>query len=94
MSKPGEVSFLHSIRQIHGIYVSQRGIEVNFEKLEAIEGMESYTCHREVQSLNEILTALNHFLSKSGDISLLFFQVLKANRKFAWTPECDKAFQD
>lgn len=68
--------------QFIGYMVSQRGIKVNLETLESIEGMYSSTCHREVQSLNGILTTLSHILSKSGDKSLIFFEVLQVNKQF------------
>ena len=73
--------------------VSQRGIEVNPEKLQAIEDMRSPTCHREVQALNGRLAALGRFLAKSADKSLPFFEVLRANKKFEWTNKCEEAFQ-
>lgn len=55
---------VHSVKFI-GYMVSQIRIEVNLEKLEAIEGMKSPTCHREVQSLNGRLAVLNRFLAKA-----------------------------
>lgn len=57
-------------------------------KQEVIEGMRSPTYQREVQSLNGRLVALNRFLAKSGSKSLPFFQVMRVNRKFEWTPDC------
>lgn len=74
--------------------VNQRGIKVNLEKFNSIEGMKSLTCHKEVQTLNERLAALSSFLAKACDKSLPFFQVLGANKKFEWMPECKEAFQD
>ena len=65
-----------------GFMVSQRGIEVNPEKLQAIEDMRSPTCHREVQALTGRLAALGRFLAKSADKSLPFFEVLRANKEF------------
>lgn len=73
--------------------VSQRCIEVNLEKLVVIEVMKRLTLHKEVQILNGRLTTLICFLARVGDKSLPFFQVLRANRKCKWTPECEKAFQ-
>lgn len=64
-----------------GYMVSHRGIELNPEKLDTIERMKSPTYHKEVQSLNERLTMLSRFLTKSGDKPLPFFQVLLVNKK-------------
>lgn len=56
-----------------GYMVSQRRIEVNLEKLEAIEKMKSLTCHKEVPNFNGRLASLSRFLAKAGDKSLPFF---------------------
>nr|XP_027067824.1 uncharacterized protein LOC113693491 [Coffea arabica] len=47
---------------------------------------------REVQRLNGRLTALNRFLSQSAEKALPFFKVLKKADQFAWTEECQSAF--
>jgi len=40
-----------------------------------------------------MLTALNHFVSRSIDRFRPFFQLLKKWKGFTWTPKCDEAFQ-
>lgn len=77
-----------------GYMVSQRGLEVNLERLNAFEGIKNPTCHTEVQNLNGRLMTLNRFFAKARDKSLPLFQVLRAPKKFEWTSECDEAFQD
>lgn len=49
---------------------------------------------KEVQKLNGRLTALGRFLSKAGERSLPFFQILKKNKAFMWTEECQRAFEE
>lgn len=63
---PAKCAFNAQSNRFLGYMVIQRGIEVNREKMEAIQGME-------VQRLNGRLAALTCFLAKSGDKSLQFF---------------------
>ena len=75
-----------------GFIVSQRGIEVNLEKVRAILELEPPRTVKAVQSLNGKVVALNKFVSKATDKCLPFFRVLK--KSFEWTDECQKAFED
>ena len=47
---------------------------------------------KEVQKLIERIAALNRFISKATDKCLPFFKTLK--QAFAWTDECEAAFQE
>ena len=60
-----------------GFMVSQRGIEVNPEKVRAIMELEPPKTVKAVQSLNGKVAALNRFVSKATDKCLPFFRVLK-----------------
>ena len=75
-----------------GFMVSQRGIEVNLEKVRAILELEPPRTVKAVQSLNGKVAALNRFVSKVTDKCLPFFRVLK--KSFEWTNECQKVFED
>ena len=75
-----------------GFMVSQRGIEVNPEKVQAILELEPPRTVKAVQSLNGKVAVLNRFVSKATDKCLPFFRVLK--KSFEWTDECQKAFED
>lgn len=70
----------------------KRGIEPNLIKVQAIMDMRLPTSTREVQQLTGQLAALNIFLSKSAERAHSFFQVLKKTNAFAWTAECQAAF--
>ena len=72
--------------------VSQRGIEVNPNKIWAIIEMASRRNLKEVQSLNGKVAALNRFVSRATDKCLPFFHTLK--KSFEWTAECQQAFKD
>ena len=72
--------------------VSQRGIEVNPDKIWAIIEMAPRRNLKEVQSLNGKVAALNRFVSRATDKCLPFFHTLK--KSFEWTVECQQAFKD
>ena len=65
--------------------VSQRGIEVNPEKIQAILELASPKTVKEVQSLNGKVAVLNRFVSRATDKCLPFFRTLK--KSFEWTTE-------
>ena len=73
-----------------GFMVSQRGIKVNPEKVQAIMELEPPRMVKELQNLNGKIAALNRFVSKATNKCLPFFRSLR--RSFEWTNECQKAF--
>ena len=75
-----------------GFVVSQRGIKVNLEKVQAIMELGPPKTAKEVQSLNGKITVLNRFVSKTTDKCLPFFRILR--KLFKWTDECQKAFEN
>ena len=66
-----------------GFMMSQRGIEVNSEKVRAILELEPSRTVKTVQSLNGKVAALNRFVSKATDKCLPFFRILR--KLFEWT---------
>ena len=89
---PSKCMFGVTAGKFLGFMVSQRGIEVNPEKVRAIMELEPSKTVKAVQSLNGKVAALNRFVSKATDKCLPFFRVLK--KSFEWTDECQKAFED
>ena len=77
-----------------GFMVSERGIEANPEKVQAILDMTAPTSRSEVQCLTGRLVALARFISRLTDRCNPFFQLLKAQHKkeITWGPEHDEAF--
>ena len=75
-----------------GFMVSQRGIEANPEKVQAIINMTSPKTVKEVQKLIGWIAALNRFVSRATDKCLPFFKTLK--QAFAWTDECETTFKE
>ena len=77
-----------------GCMITERGIEANPAKIEAIRRMRPPSTKKEVQKLTCHLASLNRFISRSAEKSLPFFKVLKGSENFHWGPEQDKAFDD
>ena len=75
-----------------GFMVSQKGIEANSEKVQAIINMVLPRTVKEVQKLIGRIAALNRFVSRATDKCLPFFKTLK--RAFTGTDECEAAFQE
>ena len=69
-----------------GFMMSQRGIEVNPDKIRAIIEMAPPRNMKEVQSLNGKVAALNRFVSRVTNKCLPFFCMMK--KSFEWTAEC------
>ena len=83
---PSKCVFEVTTGKFLGYMVSQRGIEVNPEKVRAILELEPPRTMKAVQSLNNKVAALNRFVSKATDKCLPFFRVQK--KSFEWTNEC------
>jgi hypothetical protein len=77
-----------------GFIVSQRGIEANPEKIEAILQMKKPRCVRDVQKLAGCVAALSRFVSRLGEKALPLYRLLRKADKFVWTEEADAAFED
>ncbi|XP_050222440.1 uncharacterized protein LOC126672528 [Mercurialis annua] len=77
-----------------GHVVSEKGIEANPVKIEAIKEMKAPRSVKEVQKLNGCVTALGRFMSCSAKRCLPFFKTLKNTKNFQWNDECEKAFEE
>ncbi|KAL6175187.1 hypothetical protein ACLB2K_051829 [Fragaria x ananassa] len=76
-----------------GFMVSERGIEANPKKIQALLDMKSPTTGKEIQSLTGRVAALNRFISRSTDRYVPFFKALKKMGKdIDWTDLCERAF--
>ena len=72
--------------------VSQRGIKVNLDKIQAIMELALPKTIKEVQSLTDKVAALNRFVSKATDKCLPFFHTLK--KSFEWMAKYQQEFKD
>ncbi|GKU89032.1 hypothetical protein SLEP1_g3225 [Rubroshorea leprosula] len=100
---PAKCTFGVESGKFLGFMVSRRGIEVNPEKIKAIEEMKPPKSTKDVERLAGRVAALHRFISKSADKCLPFFKVLRTAaqkdetgkpQKFNWTTECQAAFDE
>ncbi|XP_070041211.1 uncharacterized protein [Nicotiana tomentosiformis] len=92
---PETCAFGIGSRKFLGFLVSQRGIEVNHDKIKAIEDiLDQLTSMKEVQRLTGRLAAVSTFISRSSEKCHHFFSLLKKKNVFVWTPECQQALKD
>ena len=83
---PNKYAFGVTAGKFLGFMVSQRGREVNPEKIQAIMELEPPRTVKEVQRLNGKIVVLNRFVSKATDNCLPFFCTLR--KSFEQTDEC------
>ena len=83
---PRKCAFVVMAGKFLGFMESQRGIEVNPNKIQAIMEMTPPRNIKEVQSLNGKVMALNRFVLRAMDKCLPFFRMLK--KSFECTTEC------
>jgi ribonuclease HI len=74
-----------------GYIVSQRGIEVNPEKVAALERMGSIRDVKGVQKVLGCLTALSRFILRLGEKGLPLYRLLKKHERFSWTVGAQEA---
>ena len=71
--------------------MTQRGIEANPAKLQAILESPTPSSRKGIQQLTGRLAALGRFISQSIESLKPFFVVLKEANRAGWNEECDRA---
>jgi hypothetical protein len=74
-----------------GFIISERGIEVNPEKITAITKMGPIRDLKGVQRITSCLAALSRFISCLGEKALPLYRLLKKSEQFSWTLEAEEA---
>jgi hypothetical protein len=87
---PMKCAFKVSSGKFLGFMVSQRGIEVNPDKVKAVLDMQARRTTKQLQQLTGRIAALNRFIPRSTDKCLPFFKILR--KAFTWSEECEEAF--
>ena len=77
-----------------GFIVSNRGIEANLEKINAIMAMDALATIKDIQKLTGCMVALNRFMPRLGERGLPFFKLLKRQDKFKWITEVVEALEN
>jgi hypothetical protein len=87
---PAKCAFGISPGKFLGFMVSNRGLEVNPKKIQAVLEMQAPHTAKQLQQLIGRIKALNRFISRSTDKCLSFFKILR--KTFFWSDECEEAF--
>ncbi|GAA0154198.1 hypothetical protein LIER_12252 [Lithospermum erythrorhizon] len=76
--------------------ISERGIEPNPEKIQALLIIDPPKSYKEVKKLTGCLAAMNSFISKSGERNLPVFKTIRRmyQEKFVWDEESNRAFAE
>ena len=77
-----------------GYLVSQRGIDANPEKVQAVMDLAEPRNRHEIMQLTGRMVALSRFISKSAERILPFSTVLKGNKSFEWGEVQSRAFKE
>lgn len=91
---PEKCAFGVRSRNFLGFMVSNRGIEINPEKIKAIEEIIVVNNVKAVQRLTGRIAALGRFISRSSDRHHNFFSLIKKKNSFEWTLECQRALEE
>ncbi|WJX72831.1 hypothetical protein P8452_56671 [Trifolium repens] len=91
---PTKCSFGVQSGKFLGFMLTNRGIEANPDKCQAIIDMRSPISVKEVQQLTGRISALSRFLSCAGEKAFHFFSTLRKSERFVWSTQCEEAFQN
>lgn len=90
---PAKCTFGLTSREFLGYIITRRGIEVNPKQITTIADLPSPKNKRKFQRLTVKIVALHHFIFRSTNQCLPFYQMLRTNRKFEWEDKCEEAFK-
>src|SRR6185437_13158938 len=91
---PSKLVFGVPSGKLLGFIVTNRGIEANPKKINAIMAMDAPATIKDVQKLTGCRAALNRFLSRLGERGSPFFKLLKRQDTFEWTTEFTEALEN
>ena len=76
-----------------GLIISTDGIKIDPSKVDAIKSWDTPTCVREVRSFIGFCNFYRRFIRSFSKIAGPLNTLTKKDVKFAWTDECELAFQ-
>ena len=89
---PAKCIFDATFKKLLGFIVSKRGIEVDPDKIQAIQNLPPSLTQREVRGLFGRLNYISHFISQMTVKCDPTFKLLKKHDLGEWTEECQMAF--
>lgn len=77
-----------------GHILSNKGIQVDLEKVSAINDMPKPSCKKDIERFLGMITYVNKFIPKMSDRTAPLRELLKSNRAFQFNSEQEQAFLD
>ncbi|XP_057965430.1 uncharacterized protein LOC131155991 [Malania oleifera] len=90
---PKKCTFGASSGKLFGFIVSEKGIEVDPDKIKAIREMPSPKTEKEVRSFLGQLNYIARFISQLNATCKPIFKLLKKDNPEKWSEDCQKAFE-
>ncbi|CAA0811514.1 Unknown protein, partial [Striga hermonthica] len=90
---PAKCKFGVKTGRFLGYVVTEKGIEVNAAKVQAVLEMNPPRNRREAQVLAGRLAGLSRFIAQAAEKGFPFFKALKKGAKFEWTMAAQEAFE-
>ncbi|RVW73661.1 Retrovirus-related Pol polyprotein from transposon 17.6 [Vitis vinifera] len=90
---PKKCTFGVTSGKLLGHIVSERGIEVDPEKIRAILDMPAPRTEREVRGFLGKLQYISHFIARLSDICEPIFRLLRKNQPTVWNDDCQRVFE-
>src|ERR1041385_2875615 len=91
---PAKCTFGIPACKLLGYIVSERGIEANPEKINAIMALQKPDSVKGVQQLIWCMDALSRFISRLEEKAIPLYRLLRKSEKFIWDDEADQALQE
>ncbi|XP_031392283.1 uncharacterized protein LOC116204334, partial [Punica granatum] len=91
---PAKCTFGAKSGKLLGFVVSERGIEVDPDKVKAIRELPPPSTAREVRSFLGRLNYIARFIANLSDKCQPLFRLLRKNAAIEWDDDCQKAFDD
>ena len=91
--EPKKCTFGVTSRKLLGHIISERGIEVDPEKIRAILDMLAPRTEREIRGFLGRLQYIIHFIVKLTNICEPIFHLLRKNQPTVWNDNCQRAFE-
>src|ERR1041385_3506933 len=90
---PAKCTFWVPAGKLLGYIVSERGIEANPEKINAIITVQKPASVKGVQRLTGCVAALSRFISRLSEKAIPLYRLLRKSETFVWDDEADQALE-
>ena len=90
---PNKCTFNVWLRKLLGFIVSQKGIEVDPDKVKVIQEMPAPRTEKQVRGFLGRLNYISRFISHMTATCELIFKLLKKDQGYVWTNDCQRAFE-